>query len=99
MIYFLVLGVVILLGISWLASFTEEWGADEGLETDAEKRERIRNKRIPVLLRPDSIRGTISLMLASASLFVILSGRYGTADQSWAYATIGALTGFWLRAA
>ena len=36
--------------------------------------------------------------LAALSLFVILSDRYGVKQQHWAYATIGVLLGFWLKA-
>jgi len=39
-----------------------------------------------------------SALLAALSLFVILSDRYGVKQQHWAYATIGVLLGFWLKA-
>lgn len=35
--------------------------------------------------------------LGACALFVVLSARYGLRDKYWAYATIGALVGFWLR--
>jgi hypothetical protein len=40
----------------------------------------------------------ISLLLAALSLFVVLSDRYGAKQQHWAYATVGVLLGFWLKA-
>jgi hypothetical protein len=39
----------------------------------------------------------ITLLLLAASLFVILSSRYGPKDKHWAYATVGTLIGFWLK--
>lgn len=40
----------------------------------------------------------LSVLLAALSLFVILSDRYGARQQHWAYAAIGVLLGFWLKA-
>ena len=40
----------------------------------------------------------ISLLLAALSLFVIFSDRHGAKQQHWAYATIGVLLGFWMKA-
>jgi hypothetical protein len=45
----------------------------------------------------DTIRAVISLVLLGACLFVILSSRYREKERNWAFSTIGALTGFWLR--
>jgi hypothetical protein len=39
----------------------------------------------------------ISVVLLIASLFVVLSPKYGPKDKHWAYGTIGTLVGFWLR--
>jgi len=39
-----------------------------------------------------------SALLAALSLFVILSDRYGAKQRHWAYATMGVLLGFWLKA-
>lgn len=39
----------------------------------------------------------LSLVVAIASLYVILSGRYAPKDKHWAYATIGTVVGFWLH--
>ena len=49
--------------------------------------------------RPSSmatLRGSTSL--AALSLSVIYSDRYAAKQQHWAYATIGVLLGFWLKA-
>lgn len=35
--------------------------------------------------------------IGACAIFVILSARYGHRDKYWAYATIGALIGFWIR--
>ena len=40
----------------------------------------------------------LSVLLAALSLFVILSDRYGANQRHWAYGTMGALLGFWLKA-
>ncbi len=40
----------------------------------------------------------ISVLLAALSLLVIRSDRYGARPRHWAYATIGVLLGFWLKA-
>jgi hypothetical protein len=40
----------------------------------------------------------LSVLLAALSLFVIFSDRYGARQRPWAYATIGVLLGFWLKA-
>jgi hypothetical protein len=40
---------------------------------------------------------TLSGLLLAASLFVILSAKYGPKDKHWAYATVGTLVGFWLH--
>jgi hypothetical protein len=39
----------------------------------------------------------VSLAFGVASLFVILSKRYGSKDKHFAYATAGIILGFWLR--
>jgi hypothetical protein len=43
------------------------------------------------------MRVAVSLLVLGASLFVILSKRYGPKDKHWAYATVGTLLGFWLK--
>jgi hypothetical protein len=42
---------------------------------------------------------TVSLIVLSAALYVILSGKYPAKVENWAYATIGTVLGFWLRQA
>jgi hypothetical protein len=44
-----------------------------------------------------AMRTVISLALLMSSLFVIISREFREKDRNWAYTTIGALTGFWLR--
>jgi uncharacterized membrane protein len=39
----------------------------------------------------------VSVVILVASLFVILSQRYTTADAHWAYAMVGTVIGFWLK--
>jgi hypothetical protein len=46
---------------------------------------------------PDGMQVVISCLLFGASLFVILSSKFGPKDKAWAYATPGMLFGFWLR--
>jgi len=45
----------------------------------------------------DSMQAFISVVLLLASIFVVLTKRYQEKDRNWAYGTIGALIGFWLR--
>ena len=40
---------------------------------------------------------TISIVLLVAALYVILFGKYDAAVQNWAFTTIGALFGAWVR--
>ena len=44
-----------------------------------------------------AMRMLISIALLASSLFVIISSRFRQTDKNWAYTTVGALTGFWLR--
>ena len=46
----------------------------------------------------DMMRPLLTVILLAASVYVILSSTYGPKDKHWAYATAGALMGFWLRA-
>jgi hypothetical protein len=39
----------------------------------------------------------VSVVILGASLFVILSQRYTTADAHWAYGMVGTVIGFWLK--
>ena len=43
------------------------------------------------------ITAAVSLVVLAASLFVILSKRYTTADTKWAFGTVGTLLGYWLH--
>jgi hypothetical protein len=45
----------------------------------------------------DAMQVVLSLVLAGASLFVILSHQYDPNDKHWAYGTVGTVLGFWLR--
>src|SRR6266849_2308252 len=45
--------------------------------------------------RPLVFQMVLSVLLLAASLFVILSTRYGPKDKHWAYGTVGTLIGFW----
>ena len=39
----------------------------------------------------------VSLVLLSATLFVILSKHYAPEDKWWAYTTLGLVVGYWLK--
>jgi hypothetical protein len=39
----------------------------------------------------------ISVVVLGASLWVILSQKYATAEKHWAFGMVGALFGFWLK--
>jgi hypothetical protein len=49
------------------------------------------------LLAPLFMQVAISIGLMAAGLYVILSGKFTTPDQHWAYGVIGTVTGFWLK--
>jgi hypothetical protein len=40
----------------------------------------------------------VTLILLIASLFVILSAQYDANSKHWAFATVGTILGFWLKA-
>jgi Tfp pilus assembly major pilin PilA len=46
---------------------------------------------------PIVMQVVVSLVLLSATLFVVLSKKYDAKDKHWAYATVGLIIGFWLR--
>jgi hypothetical protein len=39
----------------------------------------------------------ISTLVLLSALFIILSGRYGDAEQKWAFGVIGTVIGFWFK--
>ena len=39
----------------------------------------------------------ISLILLSASLYVILTPTFASGDKKWGFATVGTIVGFWLK--
>jgi hypothetical protein len=39
----------------------------------------------------------VSVLLLSATLYVVLSKKYDAKDKHWAYTTIGLILGFWLK--
>ena len=44
------------------------------------------------------IQIVISIALLGAALFIILSERYDSNSKHWAFATVGTILGFWLKA-
>lgn len=42
------------------------------------------------------VGAVFSALVLLASLYVILSKKYGDAEQKWAYGSTGAVLGFWL---
>jgi hypothetical protein len=45
-----------------------------------------------------AMQASLSAVLLVAGLYVILSKDYGTTEKQWAYGSVGAVVGFWLRA-
>lgn len=45
----------------------------------------------------DNMAVIITLSILITSLIIILSGKYEAGTQNWAFVSIGALMGFWLR--
>jgi ABC-type sulfate transport system permease subunit len=48
-------------------------------------------------LQDVSMKQAISLALLAASIYIILSSRFGPKDKHWAYGTVGTLLGYWLK--
>jgi hypothetical protein len=87
---FLVLGVVVLIAWNWLWLWVPEWLFDLlSLHTPSPV--------AAVLTMREWVEIIISVVLLVASLFIVLSSKYGPTDKHWAYSTIGTLVGFWLR--
>jgi hypothetical protein len=82
-IVLLVVGVAVVLGWSWF----------EGLAVGTRYHEWVRPQAAPKAV----VQQLLSCLLLAVGLFVILSSRYQPADKNWAYGTIGALVGFWLK--
>jgi hypothetical protein len=40
---------------------------------------------------------TISVIVLLASLYMILSSKYGPKDKHWAYGVVGTIIGFWFK--
>lgn len=91
-IVFLAIGVALLLIGSWWAGFSP---SGKGLPPD------FGLHPMYGLDRPFTTKVimqlAISVLLMIASLFVILSARYGPKDKHWAYGTVGTLLGFWFQ--
>ena len=86
----LVLGVVVLIAWNWLWLWAPEWLFDLLSQQTA-------SPVAAVLSMREWVQIIISVVLLIASLFVVLSPKYGPRDKHWAYGTIGTLVGFWLR--
>lgn len=86
----LVLGVVVLIAWNWLWLWAPEWLFDLLSQQTA-------SPVAAVLSMREWVQIIISVVLLIASLFVVLSPKYGPKDKHWAYGTIGTLVGFWLR--
>jgi len=67
------------------------------------EQERERQESLPLKPKPWTsdvpiiMQVVVSLVLLSATLFVVLSKKYDAKDKHWAYATVGLIIGFWLR--
>jgi hypothetical protein len=48
-------------------------------------------------LVPMVMQVVISVTLLGASLYIILSGKYTSPDQHWAYSALGSIVGFWFK--
>ena len=101
----LLLGVIILLGLGWAAQSETAYylfyhlrdltGDLFGFWATPKSSKLVEEGPVPTRT---IVQILISALLAALSLFVILSDRYGSKQQHWAYATMGALIGFWLKA-
>jgi hypothetical protein len=101
----LMLGVIVLLGLGWAARSETAYywfyhlrdltGDLFGLWAIPKSSKLIDEGTFSTRM---IVQITISVLLAALSLFVISSDRYASKQQGWAYATIGVLLGFWLKA-
>ena len=46
---------------------------------------------------PEIMMVIVSLLVLGSALFVILSNRYDSGSQKWAYGVVGSIIGFWLK--
>ncbi len=58
-----------------------------------------RRNKIPggPLHKHSSVRMIVYLAVLGASLFIILSKKYNADDKKWAYGTVGAILGYYLK--
>jgi hypothetical protein len=101
----LLLGLIVLLGLGWAARSETAYywfyhlrdlmGDLFGFWATPKSSKLVDEGTVPTRM---IVQILISALLAALSLFVILSDRYGSKQQRWAYATMGALIGFWLKA-
>ena len=101
----LLLGVIILLGLGWAAQSETAYylfyhlrdltGDLFGFWATPKSSKLIDEGPLATRM---IVQILLSVLLAALRLFVILSDRYGSKQQHWAYATMGALIGFWLKA-
>ena len=101
----LLLGVILLLGLGWAARSETAYylfyhlrdlsGDLLGLWTTPKSTKLIDEGPFPPRM---IVQILISVLLAVLSLFVISSDRYAAKQRYCAYAAIGVLLGFWLKA-
>ena len=101
----LVLGVIVLLGLGWAARSETAYywfyhlrdlaGDVFGLWTTPKSTKLIDEGPFPPRV---IVQIAVSVLLLALSLMVLYSDRYAARQQHWAYATIGVLLGFWLKA-
>jgi hypothetical protein len=83
-ILYLLLGVVFLLASKWGPSLYP-WPFFVGPAD-----------QMPAVTR-EFMQVNISIILLLASLYVILSSKYGPRDKHWAYGIVGTLIGYWFK--
>jgi hypothetical protein len=101
----LLLGVILLLGLGWAAQSETAYylfyhlrdltGDLFGFWATPKSTKLIDEGPFPPRM---IVQILISVLLAVLSLFVISSDRYAAKQRYWAYAAIGVLLGFWLKA-
>ena len=101
----LLLGVILLLGLGWAARSETAYywfyhlrdltGDVFGLWATPKSTKLLDEGPFPARA---IVQIVISVLLLALSLSVLYSDRYAARQRHWAYATLGVMLGFWLKA-
>jgi hypothetical protein len=97
-IWLLVVTVALVLALMWLAPwpYLERLNPFQRSEPEEGLWGSIRAK-VSVRAGPGIMQIVVSLALLGVALYVILSQKYSSADNNWAYGIVGTIIGYWLK--